>query len=29
MDKIMNGRTVKGIIEGDAIPEQFIPKLIA
>lgn len=28
MDKIMNGRTVKGIIEGDAIPELFIPKLI-
>ena len=25
---IMNGRTVKGIIEGDAIPELFIPKLI-
>jgi aryl-alcohol dehydrogenase len=29
MDKIMNGRTVKGIIEGDAIPDQFITKLIA
>jgi len=28
MDKIMNGRTVKGIIEGDAVPDQFIPKLI-
>ena len=28
MDKIMNGRTVTGIIEGDAIPDQFIPKLI-
>jgi aryl-alcohol dehydrogenase len=28
MDKIMNGRTVRGIIEGDAIPDQFIPKLI-
>jgi aryl-alcohol dehydrogenase len=28
MDKIMNGRTVKGIIEGDAVPNQFIPKLI-
>jgi len=28
MDKIMNGRTVKGIIEGDAIPDLFIPKLI-
>jgi aryl-alcohol dehydrogenase len=29
MDRIMNGRTVKGIIEGDAVPDQFIPKLIA
>jgi aryl-alcohol dehydrogenase len=29
MDKIMNGRTVRGIFEGDAIPDQFIPKLIA
>ena len=28
MDLIMNGRTVKGIIEGDAIPDLFIPKLI-
>lgn len=28
MDKIMNGRTVRGIIEGDAIPGLFIPKLI-
>jgi aryl-alcohol dehydrogenase len=28
MDAIMNGRTVKGIIEGDAIPDLFIPKLI-
>lgn len=28
MDKIMNGRTVKGIIEGDSIPDLFIPKLI-
>ena len=25
---IMNGRTVKGIIEGDAIPDLFIPQLI-
>jgi aryl-alcohol dehydrogenase len=29
MDLIMNGRTVRGIIEGDAIPDLFIPKLIA
>ena len=28
MDLIMNGRTVKGIIEGDAVPDIFIPKLI-
>jgi aryl-alcohol dehydrogenase len=28
MDLIMNGRTVRGIIEGDAIPDLFIPKLI-
>lgn len=28
MDLIMNGRTVKGIIEGDAIPDLFIPQLI-
>ena len=28
MDLIMNGRTVRGIIEGDAIPDLFIPSLI-
>ncbi|MCF8063475.1 MAG: zinc-binding dehydrogenase, partial [Deltaproteobacteria bacterium] len=28
MDRIMNGRTVRGIIEGDAIPDLFIPNLI-
>jgi len=28
MDKVMNGRTVRGIVEGDAIPDLFIPKLI-
>jgi aryl-alcohol dehydrogenase len=28
MDLIMNGRTVKGVIEGDAVPDLFIPKLI-
>ncbi len=28
MDALMNGRTVRGIIEGDAIPNLFIPKLI-
>ncbi len=28
MDLIMNGRTVRGVIEGDAIPDLFIPKLI-
>jgi aryl-alcohol dehydrogenase len=28
MDAIMNGRTVKGILGGDSIPDLFIPKLI-
>jgi aryl-alcohol dehydrogenase len=28
MDLVMNGRTVRGIIEGDAVPALFIPKLI-
>jgi aryl-alcohol dehydrogenase len=28
MDLIMNGRFVRGIIEGDAVPDQFIPILI-
>lgn len=28
MNSIMFGRTVKGIIEGDSIPEIFIPELI-
>jgi aryl-alcohol dehydrogenase len=28
MNSIMFGRTVKGIIEGDSIPQQFIPQLI-
>jgi aryl-alcohol dehydrogenase len=28
MDHLMNGRTVKGILGGDAIPDLFIPKLI-
>jgi aryl-alcohol dehydrogenase len=28
MDLIMNARTIKGIIEGDAIPDLFIPRLI-
>ncbi len=28
MDLIMNGRTIKGIIEGNAIPDLFIPVLI-
>jgi aryl-alcohol dehydrogenase len=28
MDKIMNGRTVKGIIAGDSVPDLFIPILI-
>jgi aryl-alcohol dehydrogenase len=28
MDKMMNGRTVKGIIAGDSVPDVFIPILI-
>jgi aryl-alcohol dehydrogenase len=28
MDLIMNGRTVKGVLGGDAIPDLFIPRLI-
>lgn len=28
MDLIMNGRIVRGIVEGDAVPDLFIPKLI-
>jgi len=28
MDLLMNGRTVKGILDGDAIADLFIPKLI-
>ena len=28
MDLIMNGRTMKGILGGDAVPDQFIPELI-
>jgi len=29
MNSIMFGRTLKGIIEGDSIPDQFIPQLVA
>ena len=29
MNSIMFGRTIKGIVEGDSVPRQFIPKLIA
>ena len=28
MDLMMNGRAVRGIIEGDAIPDLFIPRLL-
>jgi len=28
MDTILNGRTIKGIVEGDSIPDKFIPELI-
>lgn len=29
MNSIMFGRTLKGIVEGDSVPREFIPKLIA
>jgi aryl-alcohol dehydrogenase len=28
MDKIMNGRTIRGIVAGDSVPDVFIPILI-
>ena len=28
MDRILNGRTLRGIVEGDSIPDIFIPQLI-
>jgi len=28
MNQLLNGRTVRGIIQGDAVPRLFIPKLI-
>jgi aryl-alcohol dehydrogenase len=28
MDRLMNGRTVRGIVAGDSIPDIFIPRLI-
>ena len=28
MNGILNGRTVRGIMEGDAIPDIFIPQMI-
>jgi aryl-alcohol dehydrogenase len=28
MASILNGRTIRGIIEGDSVPEIFIPHLI-
>jgi len=28
MQTILNARTVRGIIEGDSIPDLFIPRLI-
>ena len=29
MNSIMFGRTLTGVIEGDSVPSQFIPKLVA
>ncbi|WP_346655858.1 NAD(P)-dependent alcohol dehydrogenase [Streptomyces sp. RFCAC02] len=28
MDILLNGKTVRGCIEGDAVPERFIPRLL-
>jgi aryl-alcohol dehydrogenase len=28
MEKLLNGRTVQGIIAGDSVPDVFIPVLI-
>jgi aryl-alcohol dehydrogenase len=28
MQTVLNGRTIKGIIEGDSVPDLFIPTLI-
>jgi aryl-alcohol dehydrogenase len=28
MQKVLNGRTIRGIVEGDSIPDIFIPQLI-
>jgi aryl-alcohol dehydrogenase len=28
MATLLNGRTVRGIIQGDAIPQTFLPELI-
>jgi aryl-alcohol dehydrogenase len=28
MIRIMRGRTVRGIIQGDSVPQQFIPRLV-
>ena len=28
MNYLQNGRTVRGCIQGDSVPEQFIPHLI-
>ena len=28
MNHLQNGRTVRGCIQGDSIPDQFIPRLI-
>ena len=28
MQNILNGRTIKGVVEGDSVPDIFIPQLI-
>jgi aryl-alcohol dehydrogenase len=29
MASLLNGRVVRGVVQGDAVPQLFIPKLIA
>ncbi|WP_073041030.1 NAD(P)-dependent alcohol dehydrogenase [Desulfacinum infernum] len=29
MNTLLNGRTVRGIVEGDAVPDLFIPRILA
>jgi aryl-alcohol dehydrogenase len=29
MNTLLSGRTVRGIVEGDAVPDLFIPRMLA